>query len=126
MTLLAGDGSDYDYSALSCASDSSFNCPPLHEEEAIKGAFYEAQKAPDLGSIPRDSPVRRPKALRRHQRGGLRYQLPWTTLEDFPLSPLGQLHLCSSFDEIMCICDDYDVTHNEFFFDRNPCAFRPS
>ncbi|XP_033987629.1 potassium voltage-gated channel subfamily G member 1 [Trematomus bernacchii] len=126
MTLLAGDGSDYDYSALSCASDSSFNCPPLHEEEAIKGAFYKrAQKAPDLGSIHEETLLSSARKLYAIINvGGLRYQLPWTTLEDFPLSRLGQLHLCSSFDEIMCICDDYDVTHNEFFFDRNPCAFR--
>ncbi|KAF3860897.1 hypothetical protein F7725_001152 [Dissostichus mawsoni] len=126
MTLLTGDGSDYDYSALSCASDSSFNCPPLHEEEAIKGAFYKrAQKAPDLGSIHEETLLSSARKLYAIINvGGLRYQLPWTTLEDFPLSRLGQLHLCSSFDEIMCICDDYDVTHNEFFFDRNPCAFR--
>ncbi|KAK5864036.1 hypothetical protein PBY51_001013 [Eleginops maclovinus] len=126
MTLLAGDGSDYDYSALSCASDSSFNRPPLHEEEAIKGAFYKrAQRAPDIGSIHEDTLLASARKIYAIINvGGLRYRLPWTTLEDFPLSRLGQLHLCSSFDEIMCICDDYDVTHNEFFFDRSPCAFR--
>ncbi|KAM9828896.1 voltage-gated potassium channel regulatory subunit KCNG1 isoform 2-T3 [Syngnathus typhle] len=126
MTLLTGDGSDYDYSALSCASDTSFNPPPLQEQEACKGAFYKrAQPAPEL------APGREPASLSNTRKvhaiinvGGMRYQLPWTTLEDFPLSRLGQLHLCSSFDEIMGICDDYDVTHNEFFFDRNPCAFR--
>ncbi|XP_029994895.1 voltage-gated potassium channel regulatory subunit KCNG1 isoform X2 [Sphaeramia orbicularis] len=126
MTLLGGDGSDYDYSALSCASDTSLNPPPLHEEEARKGAFYNrAQLAPDLGGIHGDTPLS--SARKVHviiNVGGLRYQLPWTTLEDFPLSRLGQLHLCSTFDDIMRICDDYDVTHNEFFFDRSPCAFR--
>ncbi|XP_029291874.1 voltage-gated potassium channel regulatory subunit KCNG1 isoform X2 [Cottoperca gobio] len=126
MTLLAGDGSDYDYSALSCASDSSFNPPPLYEEEPQKGAFYKrAQRAPELSSIHGDTLLSSARKLHAIINvGGLRYQLPWTTLEDFPLSRLGQLHLCSSFDEIMCICDDYDVTHNEFFFDRSPCAFR--
>ncbi|XP_061695122.1 potassium voltage-gated channel subfamily G member 1 [Syngnathoides biaculeatus] len=126
MTLLAGDGSDYDYSALSYASDTSINPPPLQEQEARKGAFYKrAQQAPgrpthgDLASL---SNTRKLHAI--INVGGMRYQLPWTTLEDFPLTRLGQLHLCSSFDEIMGICDDYDVTHNEFFFDRNPCAFR--
>ena len=126
MTLLAGDGSDYDYSALSCASDTSLNAPPQQEEEAQKGAFYKrAQLAPELSAIPGNTPlssVRRLHAI--INVGGLRYQVPWTTLEDFPLSRLGQLHLCSNFDEIMRICDDYDVTHNEFFFDRSPCAFR--
>ncbi|KAK9515114.1 hypothetical protein VZT92_025784 [Zoarces viviparus] len=126
MTLLTGDGSDYDYSALSCASDSSFEPPPLHEEEAQKGAFYKrAQRAPELSSIHGDTLLSSARKLHAIINvGGLRYQLPWTTLEDFPLSRLGQLHLCSSFDEIMRICDDYDVAHNEFFFDRSPCAFR--
>lgn len=126
MTLLTGDGSDYDYSALSCASDTLLNPPPGQEQEARKGAFYKrAQRVPDLGTVgvnPALSYARKLHAV--INVGGLRYQLPWTTLEDFPLSRLGQLHLCSSFDDIMHICDDYDVTHNEFFFDRSPCAFR--
>ncbi|XP_071381647.1 potassium voltage-gated channel subfamily G member 1 isoform X3 [Centroberyx affinis] len=126
MTLLAGDGSDYDYSALSCASDTSLNPPPLHEQEARKGAYYNrAQRAPDLSSLHGETPLSSARKLHAIINvGGLRYQLPWTTLEDFPLSRLGQLHLCSSFDEIMRICDDYDVARNEFFFDRSPCAFR--
>ncbi|KAK2851882.1 hypothetical protein Q5P01_008158 [Channa striata] len=126
MTLLTGDGSDYDYSALSCASDTSLNPPPIQEEEARKGAFYKrAQRAPDLSAIHDGTTLSSARKLHAIINvGGLRYQLPWTTLEDFPLSRLGQLHLCSSFDDIMRICDDYDVTHNEFFFDRSPCAFR--
>lgn len=126
MTLLAGDGSDYDYSALSCSSDTSLNRPPLQEEEAQKGAFYKrAQPVPETRSGHDAAPLSSSRKLHAIINvGGLRYQLPWTTLEDFPLSRLGQLHLCSSFDEIMSICDDYDVAHNEYFFDRSPCAFR--
>ncbi|XP_036387693.1 potassium voltage-gated channel subfamily G member 1-like [Megalops cyprinoides] len=125
MTLLAGDGSDYDYSALSCASDTSFNGPPLQEREALKGAFYKrAQLLPPGDEA---GPYPQPGARKLHaiiNVGGLRYQLPWTTLENFPLTRLGRLKLCTSFDEIMGVCDDYDVARNEFFFDRNPCAFR--
>ncbi|XP_003963640.1 voltage-gated potassium channel regulatory subunit KCNG1 [Takifugu rubripes] len=126
MTLLAGDGSDYDYSALSCSSDTSLNAPPLQEEEAQKGAFYKrAQCLPELSAACDDALLSSSRKLHAIINvGGLRYQLPWTTLEDFPLSRLGQLHLCSTFDEIMGICDDYDVAHNEFFFDRSPGAFR--
>ncbi|CAG6021909.1 unnamed protein product [Menidia menidia] len=126
MTLLAGDGSDYDYSALSCASDTSLNPPPQQEEQARKGAFYKrAQPAPEVSAVAENPPLSGARRLHAIINvGGLRYQLPWTTLEDFPLSRLGQLHLCSSFDEIMLICDDYDVARNEFFFDRSPCAFR--
>lgn len=56
--------------------------------------------------------------------GGNKYQIPWTTLDQIPLTRLGRLKACSNYEEIMDICDDYDVNHNEFFFDRNPCAFR--
>ncbi|KPP63846.1 potassium voltage-gated channel subfamily G member 1-like [Scleropages formosus] len=126
MTLLTGDGSDYDYSALSCTSDTSLNPPPpLQEREALKGTFYKRAQHLPLGRPLSEAPL--PGARKLHaiiNVGGLRYQLPWTTLEDFPLTRLGQLRSCSNFDEIMRVCDDYDVARNEFFFDRNPCAFR--
>ncbi|XP_021243235.1 potassium voltage-gated channel subfamily G member 2 [Numida meleagris] len=56
--------------------------------------------------------------------GGIKYRIPWTTLENCPLTRLGKLKSCNNYDEIMNICDDYDVSCNEFFFDRNPSAFR--
>uniref|UniRef100_A0A8C5N2D5 BTB domain-containing protein n=1 Tax=Leptobrachium leishanense TaxID=445787 RepID=A0A8C5N2D5_9ANUR len=45
--------------------------------------------------------------------GGIKYRIPWTTLENCPLMQLGKLKACNNYDEIM-----------DFFFDRNPCAFR--
>ncbi|XP_064162344.1 potassium voltage-gated channel subfamily G member 1-like [Anguilla rostrata] len=130
MTLLAGDGSDYDYSALSCTSDISFNPPPSQEREASKGVFYKRARLLPPGEEDGGGGGDRcpyPAARKLHALinvGGLRYQLPWATLEDFPLTRLGRLRLCASFDEIMRVCDDYDVARNEFFFDRSPCAFR--
>ncbi|MBN3319553.1 KCNG1 protein, partial [Atractosteus spatula] len=125
MTLLAGDGSDYDYSALSCASDSSLNHPSFLEHDVIKGAFYKRAQLLPPGQ---DSYAWAHPGARKHHAiinvGGMRYLLPWTTLENFPLTRLGQLKFCTNFDEIMSVCDDYDVTCNEFFFDRNPGAFR--
>lgn len=56
--------------------------------------------------------------------GGLRYRIPWSTLEEFPLTRLVKLRGCSSEAEIMDVCDDYDRGSNEFFFDRSPSAFR--
>ncbi|KAG9279311.1 potassium voltage-gated channel subfamily G member 2 [Astyanax mexicanus] len=56
--------------------------------------------------------------------GGIRYSIPWSTLEEFPLTRLGKLRSCSSAEEIMDLCDDYDACCNEFFFDRSPNAFR--
>ncbi|XP_076132112.1 voltage-gated potassium channel regulatory subunit KCNG1 [Alosa pseudoharengus] len=149
MTLLAGDGSDYDYSALSCASDTSLNPPPIQEREAAKGLYYKraqflsdcshaagAKSATSGGAVPHCSattlgPESALQPLGGTRRlhviinvGGLRYQLPWTTLEDFPLSRLGQLRTCGSSDEILRVCDDYDAARDEYFFDRSPCAFR--
>ncbi|KAK2830089.1 hypothetical protein Q5P01_018020 [Channa striata] len=56
--------------------------------------------------------------------GGIKYRIPWSTLEEFPLTRLGKLRSCSNEAEIMDICDDYDHSHNEYFFDRSPSAFR--
>uniref|UniRef100_A0A8C1J8V4 Potassium voltage-gated channel, subfamily G, member 2 n=1 Tax=Cyprinus carpio TaxID=7962 RepID=A0A8C1J8V4_CYPCA len=56
--------------------------------------------------------------------GGIRYSIPWSTLEEFPLTRLGKLRSCSNAEEILDLCDDYDAHCNEFFFDRSPSAFR--
>ncbi|KAM6430338.1 voltage-gated potassium channel regulatory subunit KCNG4 [Liasis olivaceus] len=55
--------------------------------------------------------------------GGIKYLLPWSTLDEFPSSRLSKLKTCSSYEEITQICDDYDEDTHEFFFDRNPSAF---
>ncbi|XP_072303826.1 voltage-gated potassium channel regulatory subunit KCNG2 [Eucyclogobius newberryi] len=56
--------------------------------------------------------------------GGIKYRIPWTTLDEFPLTRLGKLRSCSSEQEIMDLCDDYDGSRHEYFFDRSPSAFR--
>ncbi|XP_031709593.1 potassium voltage-gated channel subfamily G member 2 [Anarrhichthys ocellatus] len=56
--------------------------------------------------------------------GGIKYRIPWSTLEEFPLTRLGKLRSCSNEAEIMDLCDDYDGSRNEYFFDRSPSAFR--
>ncbi|XP_043922962.1 potassium voltage-gated channel subfamily G member 2 [Protopterus annectens] len=97
----------------------------LHEVRAKKGVFYKKARLlhprEDLYCI-----------AHREDRttyviinvGGIKYKIPWKTLDNFPLTRLGKLRSCNNYDEIMTICDDYDVNCNEFFFDRNPCAFR--
>ncbi|XP_014687961.1 voltage-gated potassium channel regulatory subunit KCNG1 [Equus asinus] len=124
MTLLPGDNSDYDYSALSCASDASFHRTFFPQRQSLKGAFY--RRAQRLR--PQDEPRQGGQPEDRRRRiiinvGGIKYSLPWTTLEEFPLTRLGQLKACTNFDDILNVCDDYDVTCNEFFFDRHPGAF---
>ncbi|XP_032074645.1 potassium voltage-gated channel subfamily G member 1 [Thamnophis elegans] len=125
MTLLPGENSDYDYSALSCASDASFNHPLFAERETLKGVFYQRAKRLHPGKDLYESV--RPEERKHYiiiNVGGFKYLLPWTTLDKFPMTRLGQLKFCNNFDDILNICDDYDVTCNEFFFDRNPGAFR--
>ncbi|KAM9385725.1 voltage-gated potassium channel regulatory subunit KCNG2 [Pholidichthys leucotaenia] len=56
--------------------------------------------------------------------GGIKYHIPWSTLDEFPLTRLGKLRSCSNEAEIMDVCDDYDGSRNEYFFDRSPSAFR--
>ncbi|XP_068189460.1 potassium voltage-gated channel subfamily G member 2 [Antennarius striatus] len=56
--------------------------------------------------------------------GGIKYRIPWSTLEEFPLTRLGKLRSCNNEAEIMDVCDDYDGSRNEYFFDRSPSAFR--
>ncbi|XP_012688316.1 potassium voltage-gated channel subfamily G member 2 [Clupea harengus] len=56
--------------------------------------------------------------------GGIKYRIPWSTLEEFPLTRLCKLRSCSNSEELLDVCDDYDVSRNEFFFDRSPSAFR--
>ncbi|XP_006002426.1 potassium voltage-gated channel subfamily G member 1 [Latimeria chalumnae] len=125
MTLLAGESSDYDYSALSCASDTSFTHTAFPESETLKGVYY--QRAHLIHPEEDLYEYVHPEDRKHHviiNVGGIKYFLPWTTLEDFPLTRLGQLKFCNNFEDIMSICDDYDVTCNEFFFDRSPRAFR--
>nr|XP_046254394.1 potassium voltage-gated channel subfamily G member 4-like [Scatophagus argus] len=56
--------------------------------------------------------------------GGIRYIIPWSTLEDVPQSRLSRLRFCTTLKEIAEFCDDYDEMRHEFFFDRDPLAFR--
>ncbi|XP_006875959.1 PREDICTED: potassium voltage-gated channel subfamily G member 2 [Chrysochloris asiatica] len=56
--------------------------------------------------------------------GGCRLRLPWAALARCPLARLERLRTCRGPDELLRICDDYDAGRDEFFFDRNPSAFR--
>uniref|UniRef100_A0A8C6SD87 Delayed-rectifier potassium channel regulatory subunit KCNS1 n=1 Tax=Neogobius melanostomus TaxID=47308 RepID=A0A8C6SD87_9GOBI len=55
--------------------------------------------------------------------GGLKRSLCSSTLKKFPDTRLGKLLSCDSEDDILQVCDDYDVQQKEFYFDRNPGLF---
>ncbi|XP_020042216.2 voltage-gated potassium channel regulatory subunit KCNG4 [Castor canadensis] len=103
------------------------SCSPLsprwpgpREAPSVKGLYY--RRAQKVGALD-TSPVADLKKEILVNVGGLRYLLPWSTLDAFPLSRLSRLRLCRSQEEIVQLCDDYDPDRQEFFFDRNPSAF---
>ncbi|KAL4685928.1 potassium voltage-gated channel subfamily G member 4 [Rhinopithecus roxellana] len=86
---------------------------------SIKGLYY--RRVRKVGALD-VSPVDLKKEILINV-GGRRYRLPWSTLDQFPLSRLSKLRLCRSYEEIAQLCDDYDEDSQEFFFDRSPSAF---
>ncbi|XP_069572037.1 voltage-gated potassium channel regulatory subunit KCNG4-like [Brachyistius frenatus] len=115
---------NHDFSTYSVSSDDSSLdrfFTEIPETETLKGVYFQRARL-----------LRDPKAWRAVDHtlqalvnvGGNRYAFPWSTLERFPQSRLGRLRFCTTPEEIARLCDDYDETCREFFFDRNPTAFR--
>ncbi|CAF0862249.1 unnamed protein product [Adineta ricciae] len=65
--------------------------------------------------------------------GGVRHEILWRTLSRLPNTRLSRLaklrkmalHSARSmpYDEVMRLCDDYDASTGEYFFDRHPRTF---
>uniref|UniRef100_A0A8C6TUY6 Delayed-rectifier potassium channel regulatory subunit KCNS2 n=1 Tax=Neogobius melanostomus TaxID=47308 RepID=A0A8C6TUY6_9GOBI len=55
--------------------------------------------------------------------GGFKKRLQSDTLSRFPETRLARLLQCRSKESILELCDDYDDTEKEFYFDRNPALF---
>lgn len=115
---------NHDFSAYSVSSDDSSLdrfFTEIPETETVKGVYFQrAQRLRD----PKASCVADRTLQVLVNVGGNRYTFPWSTLEQFPQSRLGRLRSCTTPEEIARLCDDYDETRGEYFFDRNPTAFR--
>ncbi|XP_035015330.1 potassium voltage-gated channel subfamily G member 4 [Hippoglossus stenolepis] len=115
---------NHDFSTYSISSDDSSLdrfFTEIPETETIKGAYFQRAQ---LLREPKASLVVDHTLQVLINVGGNRYTFPWSTLEQFPQSRLGRLRFCTTPEEIARLCDDYDETCREYFFDRNPTAFR--
>ncbi|KAG7482680.1 potassium voltage-gated channel subfamily G member 4-like [Solea senegalensis] len=115
---------NHDFSTYSVSSDDSSLdrfFTEIPETETIKGVYFQRAQ---LLRDPKASYVIDHTLQVLVNVGGNRYTFPWSTLEQFPHSRLGRLRFCTTPEEIARLCDDYDETCQEFFFDRNPTAFR--
>lgn len=55
--------------------------------------------------------------------GGDRHEVLWRTLGKVPHSRLGRLQNAVTHQDIIELCDDYNIETNEYFFDRHPQTF---
>ncbi|XP_019268589.2 potassium voltage-gated channel subfamily G member 4 [Panthera pardus] len=94
--------------------------PGSMQPRSLKGLYY--RRARKVGALDASPAADLEKEILVNV-GGRRYVLPWSTLDEFPLSRLSKLKFCRSHEEIAQLCDDYDEATREFFFDRSPSAF---
>jgi len=52
--------------------------------------------------------------------GGKVFQIPKQSVVKYPNTRIGSLALCKDQTKLLTLCDDYSVSKNEFFFDRDP------
>ncbi|XP_016853978.1 potassium voltage-gated channel subfamily G member 4 [Anolis carolinensis] len=119
MPILSG-GSEHDFSYASCTSLNHLIPISVVETPPAKGLHYQRAKKVCRPDQLRSADLRSEIVV---NVGGIKYLLPWSTLDEFPSSRLSKLRFCSGYEEIIQLCDDYDEDSHEFFFDRSPSAF---
>lgn len=55
--------------------------------------------------------------------GGKVFYIPKQCAVKYPSTRIGSLALCRDKAKLLTMCDDYSVSKNEFFFDRDPAFF---
>ncbi|KAL7392870.1 hypothetical protein ABVT39_003111 [Epinephelus coioides] len=117
MTIIGAGFDDHSFSS----EDSYSHVFTDTKTATVKGLYFQRAQ---LLCGPASSQYLDPSQQALINVGGIRYAFPWTTLEDFPQSRLSRLRFCTSLREVAEFCDDYDELRHEFFFDRDPLAFR--
>lgn len=55
--------------------------------------------------------------------GGKKHEVLWTTISKLPDTRLARIKYATNNEELMVLCDDFDLEKNEFYFDRDPLLF---
>ncbi|TSK13572.1 Potassium voltage-gated channel subfamily V member 2 [Bagarius yarrelli] len=86
-------------------------------------------KAEDVKKTNKENKSNQPKPMHRQSGminlnvGGKLFHFNKHLAIKYPKSRIGALAVCSDPVTRLTLCDDYCVTHNEFFFDRDPTLF---
>lgn len=98
----------------------SFSGPPM--PLSAHGRYYPSNdpNPPDAIAIARSRQRSRRVIL---NVGGVKHEVLWRTLERMPHTRLGKLRECTCHESLMELCDDYNISENEYFFDRHPRSF---
>lgn len=55
--------------------------------------------------------------------GGIRFYVSWSLLDRLPQTRLGKLRRARNTEEILELCDKFNLDDNEYYFDRHPRNF---
>ena len=89
-------------------------------------ARYEKQEAEeDTRSWQSDRPISRTSDDRPVvvNVGGIRFYVSWSLLDRLPQTRLGKLRRARNTEEILELCDKFNLDDNEYYFDRHPRNF---
>lgn len=94
----------------------------------MSGAGVKERKSQSTDTSPVEVHQEILRSRRKHRRvtlnvGGSIHEVMWSTLGRLPHSRLGRLRAAVTYESIMELCDDFDISHNCYFFDRHPRSF---